>query len=88
MQVAHMVHAALALWMVALILGHTYMGTVGMRGAYKAMKTGYVSEGWAQEHHALWAEDIRAGKIAAQRSGTGADPQGAGRAAQAYEVTP
>ncbi len=69
MQLAHMLHASLALWMVALIIGHIYMGTVGMRGAYRAMKDGYVTEGWADEHHKLWADDIRAGRIPAQRSG-------------------
>ncbi|AVO40320.1 formate dehydrogenase subunit gamma [Simplicispira suum] len=68
MQLAHMLHASLALWMVALIIGHIYMGTIGMRGAYRAMKTGYVTEGWADEHHKLWADDIRAGRIPAQRS--------------------
>ena len=68
MHIAHMVHATLAIWMVALICGHIYMGTVGMRGAYKAMKTGYVSEGWAREHHELWYEDIQAGKIPRERS--------------------
>lgn len=68
MQLAHMLHASLALWMVALIIGHIYMGTVGMRGAYKAMRHGYVTEGWADEHHRLWADDIRAGRIPAQRS--------------------
>jgi formate dehydrogenase subunit gamma len=54
--------------MMALILGHIYMGTVGMHGAYKAMRTGYVSEEWAREHHQLWYEDIVAGKIPAQRT--------------------
>ncbi|MCW8165921.1 formate dehydrogenase subunit gamma [Verminephrobacter aporrectodeae subsp. tuberculatae] len=68
MHVAHMLHATLALWMMALICGHIYMGTVGMRGAYRAMKTGYVSEGWAREHHALWYADVQAGKIPRQRS--------------------
>ena len=32
------------------------------------MQTGYVDEGWADEHHELWYEDIQAGKIPAQRS--------------------
>ena len=32
------------------------------------MKTGYVDEGWAEEHHTLWHDDIAAGKIPAQRS--------------------
>ena len=83
MQIAHMLHASLAVWMIALILGHIYMGTVGMRGAYKAMRTGYVSEGWAQEHHSLWAEDVRAGKIPAQRSTPAAAAQDAVHPAQA-----
>ena len=68
MQIAHMIHAVLAFWMMALLLGHIYMGTVGTRGALDAMKTGYVSEGWAQEHHELWYDDVKAGKIPAQRT--------------------
>ncbi len=68
MQIAHMVHAVAAIWMTALLAGHIYMGTVGVRGAYQGMKTGYVSEGWAREHHELWYQDIQAGKIPAQRS--------------------
>jgi formate dehydrogenase subunit gamma len=39
-----------------------------MKDAYSAMKTGYVDEGWAKEHHELWYDDIKAGKIPAQRS--------------------
>ncbi len=68
MQIAQMIHAVAAFWMMALILGHIYMGTVGTRGAFKAMKTGYVNDGWAKEHHDLWYDDIQAGKIPAQRS--------------------
>jgi len=68
MQIAQMIHAVAALWMVALIAGHIYMGTVGVRGAYKAMRTGHVTEGWAKEHHELWYDDVKAGKIPAQRS--------------------
>jgi formate dehydrogenase subunit gamma len=68
MQLAHMVHSIAAIVMMAAFLGHIYMGTIGMRGAYKAMRHGQVDEAWAKEHHALWYEDIRAGKIPAQRS--------------------
>lgn len=68
MQIAHIIHAVAAVLMMALFLGHIYMGTIGMKGAYGAMRTGYVDEGWAKEHHALWYEDIQAGKIPAQRS--------------------
>jgi formate dehydrogenase subunit gamma len=68
MQVAHMIHAVAAVLMLTMLIGHIYMGTIGVKGAYGAMKTGYVDEGWAKEHHELWYNDIKAGKIPAQRS--------------------
>jgi formate dehydrogenase subunit gamma len=58
-----------SLLMIAMFIGHAYMGTIGVSGSYQAMKTGYVDEGWAEEHHPLWRDDIVAGKIPAQRSG-------------------
>ena len=70
MQIAHMIHASAAILMIALFIGHIYMGTLGTEGAYQAMKTGYVDETWAREHHELWYEDIRAGRIPAERSST------------------
>jgi formate dehydrogenase subunit gamma len=69
MQVAHLVHAGAAVFMMVALLGHIYMGTLGVRGALDAMKTGWVDEAWAKEHHVLWYDDIQAGKIPAQRSG-------------------
>jgi formate dehydrogenase subunit gamma len=42
---------------VALILGHIYIGTLGMEGAFEAMATGEVDSNWAKEHHDLWLED-------------------------------
>ena len=71
MQVAHMVHAVAGIIMMSILVGHIYMGTVGVKGALGAMKTGYVDEGWAKEHHELWYDDIKAGKIPAQRSESG-----------------
>jgi formate dehydrogenase subunit gamma len=71
MQMAHMVHAAAAMCMMALFLGHIYMGTLGVRGAYQAMRTGYVDETWAKEHHEHWHDDVKSGKIPAQRSASG-----------------
>ncbi|ROZ72104.1 formate dehydrogenase subunit gamma [Ramlibacter sp. WS9] len=68
MQQFHMIHAVAAMLMMALFLGHIYIGTIGMRGAYKAMRNGYVSEEWAREHHEYWCDDVAAGKIPAQRS--------------------
>jgi len=68
MQIANMVHGVASLFMMAMFIGHIYMGTLGMRGAYKAMREGYVDETWAKEHHELWYDDIKAGKIPANRS--------------------
>ena len=69
--------------MMAMFIGHIYIGTIGMKGAYGAMRTGYVDEGWAKEHHELWYDDVRAGKIPAQRStpADGTAPLGAPRQA-------
>jgi formate dehydrogenase subunit gamma len=68
MQISHMIHAVAALLMMVMFIGHIYMGTIGMQGAYKAMRTGYVDETWAKEHHELWFDDVKSGKIPAQRS--------------------
>ena len=68
MQLANIVHVVSAVLMMALFIGHIYIGTIGMQGALGAMRTGYVDEGWAKEHHELWYRDIQAGKIPARRS--------------------
>ena len=68
MQISHMVHATATVLMMAMFMGHIYMGTIGMRGAYGAMRDGQVDETWAKEHHELWYNDIQSGKIPAQRS--------------------
>lgn len=57
MQVAQLVHAIAGILMVAVILGHIYIGTVGMEGAFDAMGSGQVDTNWAKEHHSLWARD-------------------------------
>ncbi len=80
MQVAHMVHAVAAVFMLALFLGHIYIGSVGMKGALGSMRTGYVDESWAKEHHEWWYDDIKAGKIPAQRTVAPATSAAVGRA--------
>jgi formate dehydrogenase subunit gamma len=57
MQIAQVVHSIFAILFVALILGHIYIGTLGMEGAFEAMWTGEVDFNWAKEHHDLWVED-------------------------------
>lgn len=62
MQWANIVHGVSAIVLLAASLGHIYMGTLGVEGAYQSMKTGYVDETWAKEHHEYWYHDIKAGK--------------------------
>ncbi|MGZ5095116.1 MAG: formate dehydrogenase subunit gamma [Burkholderiales bacterium] len=62
MQLANVVHVSAALLAVAAALFHIYLGTVGVEGAYEAMRYGYVDETWAREHHELWYRDVRSGK--------------------------
>ena len=68
MQIAHMIHAVATVLMMAMFIGHIYLGTIGMQDAYKGMRTGYVDETWAKEHHEFWYDDVKAGKIPVQRS--------------------
>ena len=61
MQWANIVHMVCALLAIAMASFHIYLGTIGMKGAYKAMRTGYVDEAWAKEHHEIWYEEVKAG---------------------------
>jgi len=54
MQLAQVVHSIVAVLFVAAMLGHIYIGSVGMEGAFEAMGTGTVDVNWSKQHHALW----------------------------------
>jgi formate dehydrogenase subunit gamma len=58
MQLAQLVHAIAGILMVAVILAHIYIGSIGMEGAFDAMGTGQVDANWAKEHHSLWAKEV------------------------------
>lgn len=57
MQTAEMVHGIVAMLFVAAMLGHIYIGTIGMQGAFEAMGKGTVDLNWAREHHSMWLEE-------------------------------
>jgi formate dehydrogenase subunit gamma len=57
MQIAQVVHSIIAVLFIAMILGHIYIGTAGMEGAFEAMGTGEVDFNWAKEHHDLWLQE-------------------------------
>ncbi|MBV8169785.1 MAG: formate dehydrogenase subunit gamma [Alphaproteobacteria bacterium] len=69
MQLAQIVHGCVAVLFVAAMLGHIYIGTIGMEGAFEAMGTGQVDLNWAKQHHRLWLEQEMGGKSAAPSSG-------------------
>lgn len=54
------IHGSVAFLMIALMLAHAYIGSVGMEGAFDAMGSGEVDLNWAKEHHSLWvAEEMK-----------------------------
>lgn len=57
MQLAHIVHGVLAVLMIAAMLAHIYIGSIGMEGAFDAMGSGRVDYNWAREHHSLWVDE-------------------------------
>jgi formate dehydrogenase subunit gamma len=61
----NVVHAVAAGAVMAASLGHIYLGSIGVEGAYEAMRYGYVDEAWAKEHHEYWYNDVKSGKIKA-----------------------
>ena len=81
MQIAHMIHAVAAILMMTAFLGHIYIGTLGMKGAFNAMRTGAVDDAWAKEHHEDWHADVVAGKIPRVRTPGAASPSDAARPA-------
>ena len=60
MQAAQIAHAIVAVLFIAAMIGHIYIGTIGMEGAFEAMGTGTVDLNWAKEHHNLWLEEEKA----------------------------
>ena len=63
MQITNLLHLGAALLAIAMASFHIFLGTIGMRGAYDAMRYGYVDEAWAKEHHEYWYNDVASGKL-------------------------
>jgi len=62
LQLYAVIHAAVAVVLIAIIIGHIYIGSIGMEGAFAAMGTGQVEEQWAREHHGLWVAEVKGEK--------------------------
>ena len=59
MQLSQIWHAIVGLIMIAIILAHIYIGSLGMQGAFAAMGTGHVDENWARENHSAWVAELK-----------------------------
>ncbi|HUL90396.1 MAG TPA: formate dehydrogenase subunit gamma [Pseudolabrys sp.] len=57
MQIAQVIHAVVSVLFIAAMLGHIYIGTIGMEGAFEAMGEGSVDVNWAKQHHRIWLEE-------------------------------
>ncbi|NNE21091.1 MAG: formate dehydrogenase subunit gamma [Rhizobiales bacterium] len=72
MQLAQLWHSIVSLVLICVIIGHIYIGTIGMEGAFDAMGTGRVDLNWAKEHHSLWVEKLdEKGQLDPQRDVAG-----------------
>jgi formate dehydrogenase subunit gamma len=74
MQLANLVHGVCAIFAMAMACFHIYLGTIGMEGAYQAMRTGQVDETWAKEHHEIWYNEVKDGKRPEKIAGGAAQP--------------
>ena len=77
MQLSHIIHSLLSVLMIAAMLAHIYIGSIGMDGAFDAMGSGQVDVNWAKQHHGLWVqEEMAKGRTASPPPGakaSGAD---------------
>ncbi|MBS3650012.1 formate dehydrogenase subunit gamma [Pseudaminobacter sp. 19-2017] len=60
MQTAQYIHAIVGVLLIAVMIAHIYIGTLGMEGAYEAMGSGTVDLNWAKEHHSVWVDEQQA----------------------------
>lgn len=57
-QFHQMMHGVVGVLATAAMIGHIYIGSIGMEGAFDAMGSGEVDLNWAREHHSLWVEEM------------------------------
>ncbi|MDH3230417.1 MAG: formate dehydrogenase subunit gamma, partial [Alphaproteobacteria bacterium] len=75
MQLSQLWHALVSLVMIAIVIAHIYIGTLGMEGAFDAMGSGMVDENWAREHHGMWVAEIKGEAPPSDHDDGGAAPQ-------------
>lgn len=71
MQIAQYIHAVIGVLLIAVIIAHIYIGSLGMEGAYSAMGSGEVDLSWARHHHRAWVEERQAKTASGKQVGRG-----------------
>ena len=66
MQLAQAWHAIVSFVLMAIIIAHIYIGSIGMEGAFDAMGSGEVDEAWARQHHSIWVDEVTAKETPAE----------------------
>lgn len=79
-QAATLLHAIGAVLLIAVAMGHAYVGSIGMEGSIDSMLRGEVDENWAKEHHDLWYEEVTGKKADHANDPGGAEAQAEGAA--------
>jgi len=77
LQMANIVHGISAMVLIAMAIGHIYLGSIGVEGALEGMTAGVVDENWAREHHDLWAEHVIQEAAGSGEEGAGTPAPGA-----------
>lgn len=73
MQLAQSWHVIVSFVLMAIIIAHIYIGSIGMEGAYDAMGSGEVDEAWARQHHSLWLDELEQKRKPAAQDATPAE---------------
>ncbi len=58
LRLAQVIHGLTTVALMAVIIGHIYLGSIGTEGTLQSMTRGSVDTNWAKTHHAIWYEDV------------------------------
>ncbi len=62
-QLAVLWHGLVSVVLIAIVIGHIYIGSIGMEGAFQAMGSGRVDLNWARQHHDLWVAELERKRV-------------------------
>jgi formate dehydrogenase subunit gamma len=64
------VHSASGVLLIAVALGHIYLGSIGTEGVLEGIVGGEVDESFARQHHKVWYDEVKGGAPAAEAAPT------------------